>query len=49
MNITPYLTPTDREKLKEHKYAGGDAGIIYPYFWDPFAKKLVEYIPRWVA
>ena len=35
--------------LHEYKYAGGDTGILYPMFWDPAARTLVNYIPTWIA
>jgi ethanolaminephosphotransferase len=37
------------EKLKLYKYAGGDAGILYIYFYNPLARRLVEYLPDTLA
>jgi len=35
--------------LKIYKYAGGDDGIIYKYFYNPFCNWLVQKIPEWIA
>lgn len=37
------------EKLKTYKYAGGDTGILYRYFYNPVSMKLVTYLPDTVA
>ena len=39
--FTPYISEDGADKLKEYKYAGGDAGIIYKIFYNPLALKLV--------
>jgi phosphatidylglycerophosphate synthase len=47
--LTPYLSETQRRNLHTYKYQGGDTGIIYTYFYNPVAKKLVTYLPVWLA
>lgn len=47
--FTPYLSDEAAEKLKTYKYAGGDTGIFYRYFYNPVALKLVSYLPDTVA
>ena len=47
--FTPYLSEDAREKLKLYKYAGGDNGIVYRYFYNPLALKLVEFLPETLA
>lgn len=47
--FTPYISEDGADKLKEYKYAGGDAGIIYKIFYNPLALKLVQYLPDYIA
>lgn len=35
--------------LKNHKYSGSDEGLMYIYFYNPVANKLVTFIPETVA
>jgi len=35
--------------LRQYKYAGGDNGIIYRYFYNPVANKIVHYLPEKMA
>lgn len=35
--------------LQRHKYSGSDEGILYKWFYNPVATKLVSYLPDWVA
>lgn len=35
--------------LKTYKYKGGDRGYLWRYFYDPAARKLVNYLPRGLA
>lgn len=43
------MSKDESEKLKLYKYAGGDLGLLYRYFYNPVACWLVEWVPRWVA
>ena len=38
-----------KENLKRHKYSGLDEGLLYKYFYDPVATKLVQCLPTSVA
>jgi ethanolaminephosphotransferase len=38
-----------RENLKKYKYAGGDRGIMYIYFYNPVASYLVNFLPKSLA
>lgn len=35
--------------LKTYKYKGGDNGYLWRYFYNPAAKKLVEFLPKTLA
>jgi ethanolaminephosphotransferase len=45
----PYLNNEAQDNLKRYKYAGGDNGIAYKLFFNPFALWLVDRIPVWIA
>lgn len=45
----PYLNEEARANLLKYKYAGGDNGLMYVYFYNPFARWIVERIPEWIA
>ena len=47
--LLPYLDNEDRHNLREYKYIGGDAGILYVYCWSPLANWLVKMTPKWLA
>ena len=47
--FTNYISDEAAEKLKQYKYAGGDNGILYKYFYNPVALKLVDLLPDTVA
>lgn len=47
--LTPYLNEEAAAGLKQYKYTGGDNGIIYRYFYNPLAIKLVTYLPDNIA
>eukprot|EP00347_Sterkiella_histriomuscorum_P019715 403340566 len=47
--LTPYFTQDAAIKLRQYKYAGGDSGILYKYFYNPVALKLVSILPETVA
>lgn len=47
--ITPYLSEDAAAKLKQYKYTGGDNGVVYRYFYNPLAIKLVTYLPENIA
>ena len=36
-SLIPYLSQDAKKSLREFQYAGGDAGIIYKYFYSPLA------------
>ena len=38
-----------RNNLKLYKYAGGDRGYVYIYFYNPVANKIVNYLPETMA
>ena len=44
-----YINELKAENLKLYKYSGGDAGILYIYFYNPIAKRLVEFLPETLA
>jgi phosphatidylglycerophosphate synthase len=43
------LTEEAKVNLRAYKYAGGDFGLMYVYFYNPVARWLVEKIPEWIA
>ena len=47
--FTNYISEEGAEGLKAYKYAGGDAGILYRFFYNPVALKLVTYLPETLA
>jgi len=47
--LTPYLDGEQCENLKLHKYAGGDRGFLYIYFYNPVATKIVNFLPETLA
>jgi|LauGreDrversion4_2_1035121.scaffolds.fasta_scaffold252371_1 hypothetical protein len=47
--FTNYISDEAAEKLKLYKYSGGDNGIVYRYFYNPLALKLVEHLPETLA
>ena len=38
-----------RSNLHQYKYQGGDSGIMWKYFYNPASKRLVEFLPEWLA
>lgn len=44
-----YVNDDMEQKLKLYKYAGGDFGLLYIYFYNPVAKWLVEFLPMNLA
>ena len=46
---TNYISDEATEGLKLYKYSGGDSGILYRYFYNPSALKLVTYLPETLA
>ena len=44
-----YISPDMKEKLRIYRYEGGDYGLSYIYFYNPFAQWLVEFLPRNLA
>ena len=48
-SCAPYLDETQKENLKVYRYAGGDKGLVYVYFYNPVATKVVEYLPDTLA
>ena len=47
--FTSYISDEGAEGLKAYKYAGGDSGIMYKFFYNPVALKLVAYLPETLA
>lgn len=45
----PYLTEEAKVNLRAYKYAGGDNGLMYVYFYNPVTVWLVDRIPDWIA
>jgi len=41
VDFPPYLNEESIESLKRYVYAGGDDGIVYIYFYNPFSAWLV--------
>ena len=35
--------------MQRHKYSGSDEGLLYKWFYNPVANKLVTYLPDWIA
>ena len=48
-DLTPYISEEEAENIKQYKYAGGDNGLVYTYFYNPVSKKLVNFLPEWLA
>jgi hypothetical protein len=44
--FTPYINEDGANKLKLYKYSGGDTGIVYRFFYNPLAVKLVTFLPE---
>jgi len=44
-----YLSDQAAYNLKHYRYAGGDYGIVYKYFFNPLALMLVDLIPETLA
>lgn len=47
--LAPYIKEEGAKGLKLYKYSGGDNGIVYRYFYNPFALKMVSYLPEYIA
>ena len=45
----PYINKTGLKNLNEYKYAGGDRGYAYVYFYNPVATKIVSCLPDYLA
>lgn len=45
----PYLNTEMKQNLSKYRYAGGDRGIMYIYFYNPLANHLVEFLPESLA
>ena len=43
------MNEEQRVNLRNYKYAGGDQGYLYVYFYNPVAKTIVEYLPETLA
>ena len=43
--LTPYMNQEQRDNLKIYRYAGGDRGLFYVYFYNPVCSAIVEYLP----
>ena len=45
-----YIPQEFENNLKDYKYSGGEASLIYKYIISPLAEKIVETIvPFWMA
>ena len=47
--MLPILDEQAAYNLSQHKYSGSDEGILYTYCWNPFASKMVTFLPDWIA
>ena len=47
--LAPYIDKKGAENLKNHKYSGGDDGLIYIYFYSPLSNYLVHKLPESIA
>jgi len=47
--MASYINSEGRSNLQKYKYAGGDRGYMYIYFYNPVATKLVTFIPEYIA
>ena len=45
----PYLNKRRIANLKKYKYAGGDFGYMYRFFYNPCSMKLVTLLPETLA
>ena len=45
----PIINEHAAYNLQRHKYSGCDEGLLYIYFYNPVATKLVTFLPDWVA
>ena len=46
--LKPYLTPTQLERLKEHRYCS-EGSSLFEVFMQPYWRWLVTKVPLWVA
>lgn len=47
--VLPIITKHAAYNLERHKYSGSDEGLLYKWFYNPAANKLVTYLPDWIA
>lgn len=47
--IWPIINEEGAYNLIRHKYSGSDEGLLYKWFYNPVATKLVTCLPDWVA
>jgi len=47
--VLPIFNDEAAYNLKRHKYSGCDEGLLYIWFYNPVANKLVTYLPDWIA
>lgn len=45
----PFLTPLERENVRNYKYKGCDSSLIYQHVLSPLAQFFVDLTPNWVA
>ena len=49
LKLTPYIDEVGLKNIHEFKYAGGDTGYGYIYFWSPLAIWCVNRTPEFLA
>ena len=47
--LTPYLSSDATDNIRKYQYSGGDNGLVFKYFYNPLALKLVSYLPDTLA
>ena len=45
----PFFNEHAAYNLKRHGYSGSDEGLMYKWFYNPVANKLVTYLPDYIA
>lgn len=49
LGLTPYLKPNAGRELEKYEYHALDEGILYAWFWSPFADWIALNLPRTLA
>lgn len=47
--VGSYLPPDARDRLLRYEYHGVDNSYVYRFFWRPLCRRVVEWLPVWLA